>query len=95
MNILAAESNVQSSFFKSDTDLSVYSENILISAVENIRKNKTTYLLVYANKFPESKHSNYIIKKYGTTFNNLSNSHKFFRSKPARVFTLHPMLILK
>ena len=40
MNILAAESNIQSSFFKSDTDLSVYSENILISAVENIRQKK-------------------------------------------------------
>ena len=39
-NILATESNIQSSFFKSDTDLSVYSENILISAVENIRQKK-------------------------------------------------------
>jgi len=64
-------------------------------STNHIRKNKTTYLLVYANKFPENKHSSYIIKKYGKSFNNKSNPNKFFRSKPARVFTLHPMLISK
>jgi len=40
MNILAAENNIQSGFLESDTNFSVYSENILISAVDNIRKNK-------------------------------------------------------
>ena len=64
-------------------------------STNHIRKNKTTYLLVYVNKFPENKHSNYIIKKYGKSFNNASNAYKFFRSKPSRVFTLHPMLIAK
>ena len=65
-------------------------------SINHIRKNETTYLLVYANKFPENKHSNYIIKKYGYTFNDTTNSDiKFFRSNPSRVFTLHPMLITK
>ena len=64
-------------------------------STNHIRKNKTTYLLVYVNKFPKNKHSNYIIKKYGKSFNNTSNPYKFFRSKPSRVFTLHPMLIAK
>ena len=50
------------------------------------------YLLVYANKFPKNKNSDFIIKKYNDTFNQ-SNTGSNIKSKPSGVFTLHPMLI--
>ena len=50
----------------------------------------STYLLVYAYKFPNDENSDYLIKKYDSTFNQLKLR---IRSKPSGVFTLHPMLI--
>ena len=50
----------------------------------------STYLLVYANKFPKNANSEYLINRYGFTFNNISNN---IQSKPSEVFLLHPMLI--
>jgi len=50
----------------------------------------STYLLVYANKFPKNANSEDIINRYSFTFNNISNN---IQSKPSEVFLLHPMLI--
>ncbi len=50
----------------------------------------STYLLVYAYKFPNDENSDYLINKYGGTFN---QPKLRIRSKPSGVFTLHPMLI--
>jgi hypothetical protein len=50
----------------------------------------STYLLVYAYKFPNNENSDFVIKKYDGTFN---KSKLRIRSKPSVVFTLHPMLI--
>ena len=53
----------------------------------------STFILVYANKFPEYVNSDFIIKKYGNTFNNVHLRQ--IKSKPSEIFTLHPMLITK
>jgi len=53
----------------------------------------STFILVYANKFPEYANSDFIIKKYGNTFNNVHLRQ--IKSKPSEIFTLHPMLITK
>ena len=50
----------------------------------------STYLLVYAYKFPNNENSDFVIKKYDGTFN---KPKLRIRSKPSGVFTLHPMLI--
>ena len=50
----------------------------------------STYLLVYAYKFPNNENSDFIIKKYDGTFN---RSKLRIRFKPSGVFVLHPMLI--
>ena len=53
----------------------------------------STYLMVYVSKFPDYKNSDVVLKKYNDTYNN-----KYLpkiKSKPSRVFTLHPMLITK
>ena len=50
----------------------------------------STYLLVYAYRFPNDENSDYLINKYGGTFN---QPKLRIRSKPSGVFTLHPMLI--
>ena len=50
----------------------------------------STYLLVYAYRFPNDENSDYLINKYGGTFN---QPKLRIRSKPSGIFTLHPMLI--
>ena len=55
---------------------------------------EATTTMVYTNKFPEYENSDFIIKKYKTTFNNKYRDH-LLRSEPSELFTLHPMLITK
>ena len=50
INILAAEKDIQLSLLPSDGNLSVYSENILIGAIDNIRKNRIEKALEQLNK---------------------------------------------
>ena len=50
INISAAENDVQLSLLPQDGDLSVYSETILVSAIENIKKNNIEKALEQLNK---------------------------------------------
>ena len=52
-----------------------------------------TNIMVYANKFPEYENSDFIMKKYFDTFNNIYLN--FIQSTPSELFTLHPLLISK
>jgi len=52
----------------------------------------STYLLVYAFKYPNNKKSEFLIKTYEHTFNKL-NTRSNIRYEPNSVFVLHPLLI--
>ena len=52
-----------------------------------------TNIMIYANKFPEYENSDFIMKKYFDTFNNIYLN--FIQSTPSELFTLHPLLISK
>ena len=53
----------------------------------------STYLLVYVNKFPKSKNSEFIKKRYSNSYEN--PDLPLIKSEPSEVFVLHPMLISK
>ena len=50
INILAAEKDLQLSLLPTDGNLSVYSETILVDAIENIKQNKIEKALEKLNK---------------------------------------------
>ena len=49
-NFSIAEDDIGSNLLSSDKDLSIYSESILIGAIDNVRKNKIDKALEQLNK---------------------------------------------